>query len=103
MGSAFHVPVLRARSLAALIADWRAAGLRIVAAVPRGGTPMYDAGLREPCAILLGGEGAGLPDELADRADTRVSIPMRAGIESLNAAVAAALLLYEARRQRSTS
>jgi TrmH family RNA methyltransferase len=100
MGSAFRVPVLRARSVATMIAEWKAAGLRIVATTPSGGTSMYDTSFREPCAVLLGGEGAGLPAELADEADARVSIPMRSGIESLNAAVAAALLLYEARRQR---
>ena len=102
MGSAFHVPVLRARSLTAMIAEWKTAGLRIVATEPRRGTSIYDADFREPCAVLLGGEGAGLPPELLDLADARVTIPMRPGIESLNAAVAAALLLYEARRQRVT-
>lgn len=103
MGSAFHVPVLRARSVAAMIGEWKSAGLRIMATVPRGGATMYDADFRDPCAVLLGGEGAGLPSELVDGADVRVTIPMREGIESLNAAVAAALLLYEARRQRSQS
>ena len=74
-----------------------------MATVPRGGATMYDVDFRDPCAVLLGGEGAGLPAELVDGADMRVTIPMREGIESLNAAVAAALLLYEARRQRSQS
>jgi TrmH family RNA methyltransferase len=103
MGSVFHVPVLRARSVTAMIAEWKGAGLCIVATVPRGGTPMYDVNFLEACAVLLGAEGAGLPAELTDHADTLVTIPMRDGIESLNAAVAAALLLYEARRQRSPS
>jgi TrmH family RNA methyltransferase len=100
MGSAFHVPVLRARTLTNAITAWRAAGIRIVASVPRGGTPMYDVDLTPPTAFLLGGEGAGLPDDLIRNADARISVPMRGGIESLNAAVAAALLLYEAQRQR---
>lgn len=100
MGSAFHVPVLRSRALPGLIAEWRAAGLRIVAAVPRGGASMYEVDFRPPTALLLGGEGPGLPDDMAADADARVSIPMRGGIESLNAAVAAAVLLYEAQRQR---
>ncbi len=101
MGSAFHVPVLRSRGLGALIQDWRTAGLRIAAAVPRGGTPMHNVDFTPPMALLLGGEGAGLPDALVTSADIRISIPMRAGIESLNAAVAAAVLLYEALRQRT--
>lgn len=101
MGSAFHLPVVRSRALAALITDWRAAGVQIVATVPRGGVPMYDLDFRKPSAVLLGGEGSGLPDAFLASADTRVSIPMHGAIESLNAAVAAAVLLYEAQRQRT--
>jgi RNA methyltransferase, TrmH family len=100
MGSAFHLPVLRTRTLDTLIDDWRRAAIRIVAAVPRQGTPMHDMDFTPPTVVLLGGEGAGLPDQLIAKADARVTIPMRGGIESLNAAVAAALLLYEAQRQR---
>jgi TrmH family RNA methyltransferase len=100
MGSAFHVPVVRSRALAALIADWRRAGVRIVATVPRGGLPMYDVDFTQPTAVLLGSEGAGLPEDMLTAADTRVSIPMHGNIESLNAAVAAAVLFYEAQRQR---
>jgi TrmH family RNA methyltransferase len=102
MGSAFHVPVLRTRMLPNLIREWRDAGLRIVATVPRDGTPMHQLDFTPPTAVLLGGEGAGLPDTLLGDADARVTIPMRGGIESLNAAVAAAVVLYEAQRQRST-
>ena len=79
---------------------WRAAGVSIVAAVARGGTPMYDVDLTRPTALLLGGEGAGLPASLVSSADATISIPMKDAVESLNVAVAAALLLYEARRQR---
>jgi TrmH family RNA methyltransferase len=100
MGSAFHVPVLRSRAIGTLINDWRSAGLRIAATVPRAGTSMHNVDFTPPTALLLGGEGAGLPDSLIAAADVRVSIPMRGGIESLNAAVAAAVLLYEAQRQR---
>lgn len=100
MGSAFHLPVVRSRALGALIEEWRAAGVRIVATVPRGGESMYDVDFTKPTAVLLGGEGSGLPDHLAASAATRVSIPMHGAIESLNAAVAAAVLLYEAQRQR---
>lgn len=101
MGSAFHLPVVRSHALAALIAEWRQAGVRIAAATPRGGVPMYDVDFRKPTAVLLGGEGAGLPEDLAAAADTRVSIPMHGAVESLNAAVAAAVVLYEAERQRN--
>ena len=101
MGSAFRVPVLRSRGIGTLINEWRSAGLRIAATVPRDGTPMHNVDFTPPIALLLGGEGAGLPDDLISTADVRVSIPMRGGIESLNAAVAAAVLLYEAQRQRA--
>ena len=100
MGSAFHLPVLRSKAVTRLIKEWKAAGLRIAATVPRGGTPMHNVDFTPPMAVLLGGEGSGLPDTLIAAADTRISIPMRGGIESLNAAVAAAVLLYEAQRQR---
>jgi TrmH family RNA methyltransferase len=54
----------------------------------------------EPAAILIGNEGAGLPDDVARSADARIRIPVAAGVESLNAAIAAALVFYEAARQR---
>lgn len=101
MGSAFRLPVVRTRMLANLIREWRDAGVRMVAATPRGGIPMHELDLTPATALLLGGEGAGLPDALLADADLCVTIPMRAGVESLNAAVAAAVLLYEAQRQRS--
>jgi RNA methyltransferase, TrmH family len=101
MGSTFRLPVLRTRMLSNLIDEWRRSGLRIVATVTRQGTPMHDFDFTRPTVLLLGGEGAGLPDTAIAAADARVSIPMRGGIDSLNAAVAAAVLLYEAQRQRN--
>lgn len=101
MGSAFRVPLARPDDLSAQLAAWSAAGVALVAAVPRGGTAMYDVDLARPTALLVGGEGPGLPDAVLDTVDDRVSIPMQAQVESLNAAVAAAVLLYEARRQRT--
>lgn len=100
MGSVFLIPVIRTRTLAQSLEGWRAAGVRVIAAVPRDGTPMYGVDLTQPTALLLGGEGAGLPDSLVSAADARITIPMSGPVESLNVAVAAALLLYEARRQR---
>jgi TrmH family RNA methyltransferase len=101
MGSAFHLPVVRSRAIGALIEEWRGSGVRIVATVPRGGVSMYDVDFTKPTALLLGGEGSGLSDALTAASHTRVSIPMHGAIESLNAAVAAAVLLYEAQRQRN--
>jgi TrmH family RNA methyltransferase len=100
MGSVFHVPVIRNPDVMSSIAACRTAGLQIVAAVPRNGTSMYELDFSKPMALLLGAEGTGLPQALLKAADARVSIPMSASVESLNVAVAASLLLYEARRQR---
>jgi TrmH family RNA methyltransferase len=100
MGSTLRLPVAAETSLGAAIAMARRRGVRLLATMPRGGTPLPEADLRAPCAILLGGEGAGLPPDAIDGADGRLTIPMRGGIESLNVATAAAIVLYEACRQR---
>jgi TrmH family RNA methyltransferase len=100
MGSALRLPVARAPA-DDVVAAAHAAGVRLVATVPRGGRSMADADLVGPVALLLGGEGAGLPAALTEAADELVSIPMCEPVESLNVAVAAAVLVYEAARQRA--
>ena len=102
MGSTFRLPLAIRQSLAATIATARSRGLRVFATSVRGGTPLPECDLRLPAAILLGGEGAGLPADLLAAADTQLTIPMHAPVESLNVAIAAALVLYEAARQRQT-
>jgi TrmH family RNA methyltransferase len=101
MGGVFHLPVIRSRNPIGNAAEWRAAGVQLVAAVPRGGVSMHELDLTGPVAVLLGGEGPGLPDDVMAAADARLTIPMAGRVESLNVAVAAALILYEARRQRA--
>lgn len=100
MGSTFRVPVVDAGPVTAAVAAARAHGARVLAAVPRGGVPLHECDLSGARLVLIGGEGGGLSGETAGLAEERVSVPMRAGVESLNAAVAAALVAYEARRQR---
>lgn len=100
MGSIFRVPVAARVPLVDAARAAKARGIRIIAAVPRGGVPLPDVDLRPASAILLGGEGTGLPEPLLHLADTRLSIPMHPPVESLNVAVAAALVAYEASRQR---
>ena len=100
MGSIFRLPVAVRQSLPEAVGAARAMGIEIVAAVPRDGVPLPDCDLRRPVAVLLGGEGGGLPDSLVALATTRLSIPMRPPVESLNVATAAALIAYEAQRQR---
>jgi TrmH family RNA methyltransferase len=101
MASALRLPIAVHRHAADAVNEARGHGGRIVATVPRGGTPYVDADLRGRAAILIGGEGGGLPAEIIDAADQRVTIPMEGRVESLNTAVAAAILVYEARRQRN--
>ena len=101
MGSIFRLPVAVRQSLPETVRAARALGIEILAAVPREGVPLPECDLRRPVAVLLGGEGAGLPDSLAALATTRLTIPMQRPVESLNVATAAALIAYEAHRQRS--
>ncbi|MFN7916835.1 MAG: RNA methyltransferase [Vicinamibacterales bacterium] len=103
MGSALRLPIRRSASVADAVRESRAHGARVVATVPRGGTALFDAPFTGPVSLLIGGEGPGLPPEVIEHADMRVTIPMDAPVESLNAAVAAAVLLYEARRQRTVA
>jgi TrmH family RNA methyltransferase len=99
MGSAFRLPVAR-QPLAEALAMARSKGLRVFATTARGGTSLPHCDLRGPAAIIFGGEGAGLPDDLLHAADARLTIPMHPPVESLNVAIAAALVIYEAARQR---
>lgn len=104
-GSAFRVPVVRL-SAGDLIALQRE-GLRLLAAVAgdsRSGsspTPAPQADLTGACALMVGNEGSGLGDDWLRLADASVTIPMPGPVESLNAAIAGSLLLYEAARQRA--
>jgi TrmH family RNA methyltransferase len=100
MGSALRLPIARADATEALDAC-RKAGFVTTALVPRDGEPLFSVDFRKPTAIVLGGEGQGLPSQVFRHADRQVSIPMRGPVESLNVGVAAALVLYEAYRQRS--
>jgi TrmH family RNA methyltransferase len=102
MGSTFRLPVARG-SVDDVLTDARAAGIAIVATVARDSSDAVElraVDLTRPVLLLLGNEGAGLPEDLQEDADVRVYIDMRAGLDSFNVSVTAGLLLYEARRQR---
>ena len=101
MGSALRLPVAVDPATDHAAGEARQHGSRLVAMVPRGGQPYVESDLRGRVAILVGGEGAGIAQRLVATADVRVTIPMERPVESLNAAVAAAVLIYEARRQRN--
>jgi RNA methyltransferase, TrmH family len=100
MGSALRVPIARA-AIDDTLREAKNANVATVALVPRGGTPLFEIDFRKATALLLGGEGPGLPGEVARAADHQVSIPMHGPVESLNVGVAAALVLYEAFRGRT--
>ncbi len=103
MGSTFRIPVADAGGQDDLAARARRAGCTVLATAPRGGRSMYDLDLRRPLLVLIGGEGAGVEHRTCDTADAVVSIPMAGGVESLNAAAAAAVIAYEVRRQRTAA
>jgi len=100
MGSAFRLPHRRRLATADALSRLEARGVTVVAADPEGGQRYDHADLRRPVAILLGPEGAGLAPTTRARASAAVAIPMARGVESLNVAVAAGVLLFEAARQR---
>jgi TrmH family RNA methyltransferase len=99
-GSAFRVPAVNATEADTLDLLARH-NVPAIATVARGGTPVSDAPIAGPCAVFIGNEGAGLSDTLIAAATHRVTIPMPGNVESLNAAIAGSLLLYEATRQRA--
>ena len=102
LGTVFALPVAVAAT-SELLAAGRAAGLRFhAAAFGTYARPPWQCDLRGPTCLVLGAEATGLPDAWLAAADQRVLIPMRGIADSLNVAAAAAMLLYEALRQRST-
>jgi RNA methyltransferase, TrmH family len=100
MGSTLRMPVASGVPAIDALTAMRARGLRLIAAVSSGGVRPEAVDLRQPTALLFGGEGPGLTADAVAAADAVVSIPMRAPVESLNVAVAVALLTCEAARQR---
>ena len=94
-----HVAVTRHASWTAFEAWRRQAGLRLVLATTRGAMPYTDFAFAPGDCLLVGRETAGVPEAVHAAADARLVVPIRAGMRSLNVAVAAAMMLGEARRQ----
>lgn len=102
-GAHFLTTLVEGVDPVAWIAGFQAAGGRVLATVVAGGTPLHVADLCGRLAIAIGSEGGGLSQSLLALADQRVTIPMATGSESLNAAAAAAVALFESVRQRTGS
>lgn len=99
MGAIYRVPVMLSEDLHADIRRMKDEKITVCAAV-LGGEPVYRTDLTGACAFLIGNEGNGLLEDTAKLADRLISIPMKGQVESLNASVAAALLMYESARQK---
>lgn len=103
MGSALRLPVVAGMTVDAVMNCMAEAGVRMVAAVPRGGDDPDHIDWRGTVGLFVGGEGPGLGGDVVARCSARVTIPMAPTVESLNVAVAGAVLIYAARRQRVSS
>ncbi len=105
-GSVFRLPIIHnhgaspAAKLEEISEKLRAQGVRLIATSSHKGSPLDQAGWKSPSAIFFGNEGSGLPRDLMAKMDDSVAIPHTPQVESLNAGVAASIVLYEAARQR---
>lgn len=99
-GQWFQMPIAVSSDLCTSLNNYQQQGIQVVATLPTASLTYWEVDLRQPTLILLGNEGAGLSPAVTALADWQVTIPLSSGVESLNVAIAAALLLYEAKRQR---
>lgn len=102
-GAVSHLPVARVPNLTALLKELKEQGMWVYGTAAEGTTPLYEADLKGPAVIIIGSEGDGMNRLVREQCDFLVSIPMRGKVNSLNASAAAAIVLYEAVRQRLQS
>ena len=100
MGSIFRVPFFVTENLQDILMQLKSRKIKLYSAHLQGSVSYEEPDYKEPTGFLIGNEGNGLSDEIARMADTYIYIPMAGKVESLNAAIAATLLMYEAARQR---
>jgi RNA methyltransferase, TrmH family len=100
-GAWFRVPTAHSPDLPTQVREYQTQGFQAIATTPKANLDYWEVDYTQPTLVLVGNEGAGLSDALMNAATLQVSIPLSAGIESLNAAIATAVILYEAKRQRS--
>jgi 23S rRNA (guanosine2251-2'-O)-methyltransferase len=99
-GAVEHLRVARVTNISRALEELKTEGLWVAAADPAGDTPLWKAPLDGPLALVVGAEGEGVRQGVLSHSDFRLRVPMVPGTASLNASVAAALLLYEVARQR---
>ena len=100
-GAVSYIPVARVANIPSLLKDLKKQGVWVFGTAADGTADLYTADLKGPAAIVIGSEGSGMTRLVSENCDFLVSIPMKGRISSLNASAAAAILLYEAVRQRS--
>ncbi len=100
MGSLFRVPFYISRDLISDVGFLQNRGIKLFATHPDASRTYFEQDYTKACGFMIGNEGSGLSDELSDISDEKITIPMRGELESLNAAMAAGILLYEGDRQR---
>lgn len=100
MGALYRMPFAYVEDVTQTIDTMKKKGIAVYAAHLKGQNNYYSEDYTGGCAFLIGNEGNGLTEKLAEQADTYIRIPMEGQVESLNAAVAAAILMYEVKRQR---
>lgn len=99
-GAVFHLPLARVTNIARTLEVLKERGLWVVGAEVGSPTPYWDADLTLPLVLVIGGEGEGIRQLVRKKCDFLVSIPMKGMVNSLNASVAASVLMYEVLRQR---
>lgn len=100
MGSIFRVPFCYTNQMNQVICDLKERGVDVLAAYLRTKTRYCDVNMKKSIAIMIGNEGKGLSEKVVELASTKINIPMQGQVESLNAAVSASIVMYEAARQR---
>lgn len=100
VGAVNHIRIVKTDDLTSLITRLRDAGIHTVATGQHAAVPCYDYDWTGPSALIIGNEGTGVSDNLLALSDQQITIPQAGHVDSLNAAVAAGILLYEAHRQR---
>jgi tRNA G18 (ribose-2'-O)-methylase SpoU len=101
MGTVFRLPIIEVKNLAAALRHLEGEGAQCIATDPHGNAqPLSDLDLAGDCCLVFGSEGYGISDEVAAACSRTAVIPMPQGVDSLNVSSAAAVILYEANRQR---